>query len=144
MSANNIDLEIERRSDGFFDLIIEDGDFKTLDSLKTPVFMSLFEERRADSSEQPEPRLRRGWWGNELNPISGFEIGSKLWLLYQTQRNDRALNLSETFTREALQWLIDDEIVPSIEVTSEFTNNGIIINITGEDGVAIVKAVTLE
>ena len=137
-------MNIERRPDGFFDLVIEDGDFKTSDSLETPIFMSLFEERRADNSEQPSPRLQRGWWGNELSAISGFEIGSKLWLLFQARKNDQSLNLSEVYTREALEWLVTDQIVPSIEVNSEFGENGIIINITGEDGVAIVKSVVLE
>ena len=144
MSENNLDLEIERRDDGFFDLVIEDGDFKTSTSLQTPIFMSLFEERRADQSEQPVPRLRRGWWGNELNPISGFEMGSKLWLLFQSQRTDRALNLSEVYARESLDWLVADGIVPSIEIFSEFTENGIMINMTGADGVVIEKSVELE
>ena len=115
-NKDTIDFELLEDSQGIFDLQISEGQFVTQNSLDTALKMSLLEQRRADVSEQPVNFRRRGWWGNELSVIEGFEIGSKLWLLSQARRTLETLNFAQRFTEDALQWLIDDGFFVRIDV----------------------------
>jgi phage gp46-like protein len=125
-----IDIAVIQDNKGNFDIEIdpETGDFKLVDGFETALAMSLFCERRADESEVSVPELRRGWWGNEVGP-EGFEIGSKLWLLYQARKNQETLNKAEDYAREAVQWLVDQGHLKSVDVSASFTEDGISINI---------------
>ena len=72
-----IDFDLKRTGNSeIFDLVIEDGQLKELNSFDTAILMSFLCERRADESEQAVNFLRRGWWGNLLATVQGFEIGS--------------------------------------------------------------------
>jgi phage gp46-like protein len=127
---SNIDLALIQDANGQFDIGIDPdtGDFLLTDGFDTALVMSLFCERRADESEVPTAELRRGWWGNTVGP-EGFEIGSKLWLLDQSRKIQATLNRAEDYTREALQWFIDDGHLVSFDVSAIFSSNGITLNI---------------
>lgn len=118
-----IDFQLLKNSNDIFDLVIENGEFKTINSFDTAIFMSLFCERRADESEQSVNFLRRGWWGNLLGLIEGFEIGSKLWLLFQSRVTQDTANFATTYAKDGLQWLVEDGFLDDILVTSQIVEN---------------------
>ncbi len=103
---------------GYYDISIDSvsGDFDLEDGLDTNLIMSMFCERRANSGEVGVPWLRRGWWGNELSDESGFEIGSKLWLLYQSRLTTSVQTLMQTYISDSLSWLVSDGIASKVNV----------------------------
>jgi phage gp46-like protein len=97
-------------------------DLATGNDLATSVLISLFTDRRAnvddlipDGTNDP-----RGWWGDidEDKPI-----GSRLWLLDRSKQTQEVLNLARDYIAEALQWMIDDQIVASMDVQTEWTRD---------------------
>lgn len=126
----DIDFKMVKQTDGSYDLEIDtDGDLKKVDSFDTAIFMSLLTEKRADISEQVVPELRRGWWGNESNEIIDYEIGTKLWLLDQARNIQDVANTGVTYALDCLQWLLDDNYLKDIIVTSTRTISNITLNI---------------
>lgn len=125
-----IDLEITELDSGIYDLIIgPDGDLQGKDSFDTAILISVFCERRADESEVPLNSNRRGWWGNTLSSVPGFEIGSKIWLLYQSRLTNVQLNLCKTYLSNALQWLVDDGYSQVISVDGTIVSSAINVTI---------------
>jgi phage gp46-like protein len=113
-----IDLKVRRKPElgGIYDLSIVDGEFELVNNFDTSLQMSVYCERRADSSEVLKPEYRRGWWGNELTNFVGFEIGSKLWLLRQARLDQITINKITTYAYEGLQWLVDQGHLVKVEV----------------------------
>lgn len=98
-----------------------DGDILTDDFFDTSLLYSLLGERRADPSEVVEPQLRRGWIGSEGKD---FEDGSKLWLFEQARVTRSNLNRIEDEARKALQWLVDDGLVVSVDEVTATVKSG--------------------
>lgn len=98
-----------------------DGDIVTDDFFDTSLLYSLLGERRADPSEVVEPQLRRGWIGSEGKD---FENGSKLWLFEQARVTRTNLNRIEDEARKALQWMIDDRFVVSVDQVTATVKSG--------------------
>ena len=90
--------------------------------LETAVLISLFSDQRAAEEDKLPDRedTRRGWWGDSLTDSN---IGSKLWLLSRAKISDGTKANLEQYSREALQWLIDDGVADSVIATS--TRNGL-------------------
>lgn len=129
-SSDKIDIKFRKNDDGIYDLNIgEDGDLEGVGGLETSFLMSFFSERRADPSEVPIPFLRRGWWGNEVTDPTAFEIGSKLWLLYQSRASTVNASMAEDFTRQAFQWLITDRLFKKLTVEASASDDTINIKI---------------
>lgn len=115
-----IDIALTKREDGIYDVTFtEDGDFEATEGLDTSILLSLLEQRRANSAEVSAPQLRRGWVGNELADIAIYELGSKLWILDQARLNTDTLNRAVDYARQALQWLLDNDIAQSLAITGE-------------------------
>lgn len=113
-----------------YDLAIDsNGQLTGENSFDNAILMSLFCDKRADSTEVVPPQLRRGWWANSFLFDNNYEIGSKLWLLEQRRRRQETLNIAEDYTRKCLLWMIEDSLCLSIEVQASFLNNTLIINI---------------
>lgn len=105
-----------------YDITIDtDGDILTEDFFDTSLLYSLLGERRADPSEVVEPQLRRGWIGSEDKE---FENGSKLWLFEQARVKRSNLNRIEDEARKSLQWLVDDDLVVSVDEVTTTVKNG--------------------
>lgn len=86
------------------------------DSLSRAVIISLFSWRRADESDSIDPQVsKQGWWGDSY---SEDKIGSKLWQLLRSELNNETLAKAEEYSYSALQWMIEDELVSDIEITS--------------------------
>jgi phage gp46-like protein len=132
MSKKKLDIKLQRKEElgDLYDINILNGDIETTATFDTNLQVSLLAERRADPSEVAIPEKRRGWFGNELSEIVGFEIGSKLWLLEQARRTQTTLNLAINYAIESLQWMIEDNLIENFEVSGEFSGNfGIILTI---------------
>ena len=100
-----------------FDFRLSGGDLLTRNELNNAVMISLFTDGRAkDDDILPRGQTdRRGWWADALD---GEEIGSRLWLLYDERRLRKTLLRAEEYAKEALQWLISDKVVKSINITA--------------------------
>ena len=123
MTLNPIDIKLIDSGLGYVDIEInEEGDISTTDGLDTTIVMSIFCERRADIDEVLKPSRRRGWWGNELAVIPGFEQGSKLWLLDQARLSIENVNAARDFVAAGLEWMIDDGVIDDVTVTTNRDN----------------------
>jgi phage gp46-like protein len=93
--------------------------------LTTAVIMSLFSDRRADDDDPVDPNVpgggRRGWTGDLLEP-PGQRLGSKLHLLLRAKMQEQGQDtagLVQQYAQESLQWLIDDGVADTVDVTAQ-------------------------
>ena len=132
MNEPLFDILLKQDDDGVFDISFdENGDFKQTNSLSTSLVLSLFTERRALPSEAATPSFRRGWWGNDALGRTNFEIGSKYWLLEMAKSSLSSQNLAITYTRQALNWLVQEGFLQQVEVDGDrsFRNRSLSLNI---------------
>lgn len=107
----------------FFDFELENGDFIIEEGLDTAITMSILCEKRDETIDVPENR--GGWWGNTVQTIEGYEQGSFVWTKYQSAIDNEIIEDIDTFVRDGLQWLIDDQIASDIE-TEVFVEDNVI------------------
>ena len=88
--------------------LMGEGDAKIDDWVGTSITVSLGTNCRVDGIERPD----NGWWGEAL---LGVNIGSKLYLLDRTKAIRDTLILAKQYAEEALQWLVDEGHLASIE-----------------------------
>jgi len=123
------DALLNRPEGGFFDFsIASDGDIRTVDFFDTTILTSIYEEKRASSTEVELPELRRGWIGNESTP--NFERGSKVWLYSQSRLTGGILNKISAASNEGLQHLVDDGFAVSVQSIASQKNGEVKLNIT--------------
>lgn len=116
------DFALEWSIEGNADLVIEADDLKADPGLQTAILLSLFTDARAEADD-PDPagdNDRRGYWADEFAEVEEDRMGSRLWLLDRQPARQNILVDAEKYDREALQWMIDDKVVDSIEVTVTF------------------------
>ena len=105
------------------DLEFENNDITKSTGLRTSVIISLFTDRRArDDDVLPDPTSldKRGWFGDLISPVTtGDQIGSRLWLLEREKTTPEVIKRAEEYCLEALQWMIDDGVVASVDVKVE-------------------------
>lgn len=97
------------------------GGLQALHALHTAVTLCVFTWRRAEDYDKlPSGSDQKGWWGDAID-IQGYErkIGSRLWLLLRAPLTADTADQAKTYIAEALQVLIDQEAVASIDVTTE-------------------------
>lgn len=82
------------------------------------VIISLFSWRLADADD-PHDSERFGWWGDAHPPVDGDLLGSRLWLLSRVALTDDTVARARGYCQEALQWLIDDGVATSVEITAQ-------------------------
>jgi len=112
-----IDLKFKQDSNGDWDIDFANGDFELTDGLDSAVYMSVFCEKRASSSQVSEPNLRRGHFTNEFSKIEGYQVGSLFWLYTQQAKNtDSNLRLLEGAVSDGLAWMIEDNIFSKVKV----------------------------
>ncbi|MHA6236875.1 phage GP46 family protein [Pseudomonas fluorescens group sp. PF-69] len=94
-----------------------DGALDSGDDMASAVFISLFSDRQANSDDVlPDGSTdRRGWWGDLGQPVP---LGSRLWLLSRSRLDDNAAKMAVIYAKEALQWLLDDQVAESVTVTA--------------------------
>lgn len=115
---STVDLLLKQNAEGIYDIDFgSDGDFLKTSGFDTAILMSLFMEKRASEAEVLLPQFRRGWWGNELNEVDGYEIGSKLWLLDQVPLTESTVSKAVNFAQDSLSWLKEDGLLKDVTVT---------------------------
>lgn len=104
-----------------FNLQIKDGDLEADEGLETAIAISLFSDKRVTAEELPAPQTdRKGWWGDMFPDVDQDQIGSKLWTLARSKRTVETLRRTEDYSREALQWLLEDGVASKVTVAAEF------------------------
>lgn len=113
---------------GAADLDVTSNDFVRDDGLDTAVYLSLFQNRRAENGDVlPEGTTDRGgWWGDAVPVVPEDRIGSRLWLLSREKSTADIPGRAEEYAREALQWLLDDGVSDQVDVQSEIVDTGLL------------------
>lgn len=92
--------------------------------------ISLFTWRRAEPGDPADDADLQGWWADGLDPTLPAGIGSRLWLLGRRKLNRQTLQDAEDYTREALQWWLDQQVASAIDVTVDRDGDeGLVIGI---------------
>jgi len=97
-----------------WEMIIPGGPaLKAGQDLDTALLISLFSDglAAADDSIPDGTTDRRGWWGDDT-------LGSKLWLLQRAKLTADIPLRCKDYITDALQWMLDDGVVASIETTT--------------------------
>lgn len=100
------------------------GDLKTGADLETAAVISFFSDRLAhvdDRLPDPQDSDRRGWWADwdaEEGPI-----GSRLWLISREKSTEEVRLRVEDYCREAVQWILDDDVADTVEITVEWADS---------------------
>lgn len=119
-SLGDIRLTLDAWTRG--DALLVGGDLETDEGLETAMFLSLFLDRYADELE--DPTERRGWWADGIDGTDD-RIGSRLWLAERYGKVTAELpDQLRTWTREALQWVLDDGIARRVDITPTLTDDG--------------------
>ena len=119
------DIALEWYSDlGFAEPAIVANDLKPDDGLRTAILISLFTDRRAELGDiLPDLAAdRRGWWADAVSEIEGDRIGSRLWLLARSKRENQVLDRARQYVREALAWLVEDRICEDFTVAADWVD----------------------
>lgn len=98
-------------------LFAEEQDKAILDDgLENYILLSLSTNRRADSTDilPSNSTEKQGWWGDGLDDVL---FGSKLWLRQNLRMSPELLAFVKQDIEEALQWMIDDDIIDALQVT---------------------------
>lgn len=107
---------------GLMDLRLEEDDLAQDEGLETAVLVALFLDRRANDDDVlplAEAEDRRGSWADQFPLVEADKIGSRLWQLARAPLIASTGHDAEEFSREALQWMIDDDVARDIEITAE-------------------------
>lgn len=117
------DYAFAKTPNGDYDLVVKDGTLASTDTFNTSLLMTLFAEKRASQAEIAPAYLRRGWWGNVLNFVPNFEIGSKMWLLSQARVSQRTLNFAISYLQDAFSWLTTQKLAEKVEITGQLKDS---------------------
>ena len=140
MAQDGTDLQLTEYPD-YYDIGFgNDGDFALTKGLDTSLVVSFFTDARASASEVSIPEYRSGWWGNQFTE-DDFEIGSKIWLLFQETNQDLTLNNARDFAERAFQWMLDDDYADDLAVSGTRSLEGIQILIRTNKGPNITETV---
>jgi len=112
------DLKLHQDANGNWDISFVNGDFALTEGLETSFLITIFCQKRDDTIE--DPRSRGGWIGNELNS-DGFEQGSLLWTLYQSNLDQDNINICENLLEDAFNWYIEKGIAKEININVQKT-----------------------
>ncbi len=107
---------------GDFVFDIENQDLETESGIVSAVIISWLTDRRADNEDiLPDPNStdKRGWWGDETSDVEDDQIGSRLWLLSREKTLESVLQRAKEYAIEALDWMLEDNVVKSVFVESE-------------------------
>jgi phage gp46-like protein len=86
------------------------------DQIERAVVISLFTWRRAEDSDPVDDDERYGYWGDAYPDVARDRIGSRLWLLRRRSLTTETIQDTERYAREALAWMLEDEVVSGVQV----------------------------
>lgn len=120
------DIALHWNAEGFAaDLALIGPALDSDDGLVTAIIISLFTDARARADDLlPQAGAdRRGWWGDALAK-DGREIGSRLWLYSRSKALQSVVEDVREAAREALAWLVEDNVASAVDVTAERQRRG--------------------
>lgn len=125
-----IDIKFKQNSNNDWDIDFANGDFEMTNGLDTALYLSVFGEKRASSTQVSEPTSRRGHFTNDFNDVAGYEVGSLIWLYtYQAKNTSSNLSLIESSAYDGLKWLVEDQIISKVDVAATKLGNGVTLEI---------------
>jgi phage gp46-like protein len=111
------------------DLVVEDGDLRPEEGLRTAVLVSLFSDGLAEADDElpDDGRDRRGWWAAEvLDADRALGWGSRFWLLERAKLTNATLVAAEEYAREALAWLVREGVAERVEASASRLDLGVL------------------
>lgn len=120
------------------------GDLRAEQGLATQVLIHLMTDRRVEESELPEGQQNRGWIGDSFD-LMGDEgpLGSRLWLLRRRSIYEGIEIDVEDYVREALEPLVVQGAVASIDVAVTVDRPGArvdyVVTLNGRDGLRVYE-----
>ncbi len=104
--------------DMVLDLVTAD-DVVPDEGMRTAIILSIFQSARAaaDDDLPAGDGDRRGHWATEFAETEGDEAGSKRWLVARSKNITDIPLLLKEYDEAALQWMIDDQVVSTVDVT---------------------------
>ena len=121
----------------FIDIGTNGADLQTGNDLANAIIISLFCNARAQSGDQYDGDDPQGWWGDSYATVQGFTVGSRLWLLRRQLLTQNIANLAQQYALEALQWLVTQFVVASVDVQTAIVDRftlGMNITVTKPNG----------
>lgn len=104
---------------GAFDLAFADGQLVTDGGIHAAVVASLFTDKRDPTRPAGD---QGGWWGAEFDAEDATsEMGSLLWTLHREPPTETTRGRAQKYAEDSLQWLLDDGLADSVDVTATWT-----------------------
>lgn len=122
VDANLADLNYLNNSSASLILMIDGHQTNATDvsdNLPRAVLISLFTWRRANPDDDLPATNKYGWWGDTYAAEFNDRIGSRLWLLSRSKLTNETQLKAQEYATEALQWLTDDGVADSVQITAE-------------------------
>lgn len=92
------------------------------EDMATAVMLSLFTDRTALPDDiPPDGGVIRGWWADTFFT---YALGSRLWLLWREKHTEKVRRRAEEYCREALAWLIAEDVARKVDVTAAWIRKG--------------------
>lgn len=105
------------------DWLLNGADLQGGNDLTTAIYISVFTDRLAEPSDEiPDGTNNPRGWVGDLG--AQYPIGSRIWLLMRAKQTQDTLNRAHDYLVEALQWLLDDGVVASFDITTEYPGPG--------------------
>ncbi len=127
MGGQDVKLSPDER--GNYDLVVINGQLDFVEGLQTSVVVSLFADSRASSSIVPQADNRRGWVGDIIKSLEGKFTGSTLWTLDQARLTSETVSQAEIAAKDALAWMVEENIAQEVNVQVERSTRLINVNI---------------
>jgi len=100
--------------------LVTDDDLVADEGMRTAVILSIFPSARAaedDVNPGGDSADPRGYWADEFAQVEGDRLGSKRWLLGRSKNLTTVPIDLKAYDEAALQWMIDDGVVATVEAT---------------------------
>ena len=121
------DVKIVSNGSGSFTFNLASGALEIDEGLESAVLVSLFSDQRVPQQDAVDGK-QQGWWADIFSEGED-PIGSKLWTLRREKITNETITKFEVFTREALAWLVEDEVASEVEVDVESRDHSIFLEI---------------
>lgn len=97
------DFFVEQLNDSTFDIVVENGNFKKVDSFETAIYFQVFTNKRATKYQVSTPRNRGGWMG-DLITKPDYEVGSYVYIKEQSRNTQLDFNEIVEYAKLALKY----------------------------------------
>ncbi len=110
-----------------YDLSISSEALDSDETLKTAITLSLLTWARANPDDPlPDGEDRKGWWGDTYADVPGDRFGCRIWTLIGAPITAGLIAQADQMIREALQWMVEDNLVGGFTVELEQIRHGVI------------------